>query len=266
MLYSAIVRMKKISLLSLLGLIVVLLAAIVIKTNQAKYSMTPMTNSASKQVSSPAVSSQDFDRHAYSTTETASPWVIVNKQHQLIPKAYVPANLTIPTIPLRSNITSDEKYVRSDTATALEQMVTAARAQGINLNLQSGYRSYAFQNNLYDSYVKTQGQSVADTQSARPGYSEHQTGLAADLGGTSDPSCNLEQCFDGTEEGKWLASNAYKYGFIIRYPKDKQAITGYEYEPWHVRFVGIGLSTEMHNKDITTLEEFFSVTGGTSYR
>jgi len=133
------------------------------------------------------------------------------------------------------------------------------------LNLQSGYRSYAFQSDLYNGYVRTQGLATADRQSARPGYSEHQTGLAADLGGTSAPGCNVAQCFANTIEGRWLADHAYEYGFIIRYPADKESITGYEYEPWHVRYVGVALAAEMHRRGIETLEEFFNVTGGTQY-
>jgi D-alanyl-D-alanine carboxypeptidase len=150
-------------------------------------------------------------------------------------------------------------------ATALEKMVQAAANQGVHLNLQSGYRSYSFQVSLYNGYVKQQGQADADRQSARPGYSEHQTGLAADLGGSTQPSCNVAQCFANTVEGKWLAANAYLYGFMIRYTTAKESITGYEDEPWHIRYVGTQLSTELHASGITTLEEFFGVSGGSAY-
>lgn len=207
-----------------------------------------------------------FNSKQYSTVSSDSLWVIVNKQHSLNPKTYAPANLVVPNIPLRGNITGTEKYVRADMAKALETMANDAGNQGVHLNLQSGYRSYSFQVTLYNSYVQSQGQAAADRQSARPGYSEHQTGLAADLGGTSQPSCDVEQCFDSTVEGKWLAANAYKYGFIIRYPADKEQVTGYEYEPWHVRYLGAALAGEMHSKSIETLEEFFAVNGGTTYR
>ncbi|HEV7454579.1 MAG TPA: M15 family metallopeptidase [Candidatus Saccharimonadales bacterium] len=206
-----------------------------------------------------------FDKNKYSTADKASLWVVVNKQHPLNPKTYAPDNLVVPNIPMRSNITSTEKYVRSDMGAALETMVKAAADAGIHLNLQSGYRSYSFQVTLYDGYVKQQGQTAADRQSARPGYSEHQTGLAADLGGTSLPSCNVADCFGATVEGKWLAANAYAYGFIIRYTTDKEATTGYEHEPWHIRYIGTELSTEMHAQGVETLEEFFGITGGTAY-
>lgn len=206
-----------------------------------------------------------FDKHRYSTADPASIWVIANKQHALNPKTYVPAKLVTPNIPLRSNITGDERLVSIVMESALEQMAGAAQKDGVTINLQSGYRSYNFQVNLYNSYVKSDGQTQADQESARPGYSEHQTGLAADLGGTTSPSCNVAQCFGNTPEGKWLAAHAYEYGFIVRYPADKQSVTGYEYEPWHVRYIGTDLSQEMHKQGITTLEEFFGVSGGETY-
>jgi zinc D-Ala-D-Ala carboxypeptidase len=208
----------------------------------------------------------NFNKQRYSLTIDSSLWVIVNKLRPLSPPGYVPPGLVVPAIPLRSNITGDEKYVRSDTAAALEAMATAAKQRGVTLNLQSGYRSYGFQVSLYNSYVRQQGQTQADQQSARAGYSEHQTGLAADLGGISNPGCNVAQCFADTAEGKWLAANAYRYGFIIRYPQGQQAVTGYEYEPWHVRYVGIALAAEMHDQNIPTLEAFFGLPAAPDYK
>jgi D-alanyl-D-alanine carboxypeptidase len=207
-----------------------------------------------------------FNRQLYSTASPSSLWVVVNKQRSLDPTDYKPTNLVVPAIPLRTNITNDEKYVRADNAKALKSMVDEAKQDSIHLNLQSGYRSYQFQVNLYNLYVKQQGQALADSQSARPGHSEHQTGLAADLGGTTKPSCNVEECFADTPEGKWLATNAYKYGYIIRYPKDKTGVTGYTYEPWHVRYVGTKLSEEMHQEGIETLEEFFGLPAAPDYK
>lgn len=204
-----------------------------------------------------------FDKSKYSTSDSASLWVIVNKQHQLSPKDYVPKDLTFPKISLR-NPGDDTMKQRNDSSAALEAMFGAAKKDGINLLLVSGYRSYYNQSALYNSYVKASGQAVTDRQSARAGYSEHQTGLAADLG-ASNRKCEIEQCFANTAEGKWLAANAYKFGFLIRYPLDKEDITGYEYEPWHVRFVGTNLSTEMNRLNITTLEEYFNISGGKNY-
>lgn len=181
--------------------------------------------------------------------------VLVNKQHPLNPKTYVPAKLVVPSVPLRSSITDTEKQVASVTVPSLTAMVNAARQQDVALDLQSGYRSYEFQSRLYNNFIEQQGKSYADSYSARPGYSEHQTGLAIDFGSTSNPSCNIQKCFAETDEGKWLAENAYKYGFILRYPLGKESITGYGYEPWHYRFVGNRLAQNMRIKQVKTLEE-----------
>lgn len=207
-----------------------------------------------------------LDAKKYSLDDPSSPWVVVNKLRPLSPKTYASTDLVVPNIPLRGNITPTEKYVRKETATGLEKMIADANKEGVHLNLQSGYRSYDFQVTLYNRYVQQQGQAAADTQSARPGYSEHQTGLAADLGGTSNPSCNVEACYSTTVEGKWLATNGYKYGFMVRYPEGKTAITGYTYEPWHVRYVGTELAAEMHDKNIQTLEEFFGLPAAPDYQ
>ena len=229
------------------------------------------TSSGTKKSSSQSTTSKttevpaSFDKSKYSLTDPTSIWVIANKQHPLNPKTYAPSDLVVPTIPLRSTITSTEKQVRQPMATALESMVAAAKSEGLGLNLQSGYRSYSFQVSLYNRYVQQQGQAVADSQSARPGYSEHQTGLAADLGSVSHPECDVEACFGTTPEGKWLAANAYKYGFIIRYPQNMQNITGYIYEPWHVRYIGVDLATEMHNTNVQTLEQFFGTGAAADY-
>jgi D-alanyl-D-alanine carboxypeptidase len=203
-----------------------------------------------------------FDKHQRSTTDAASLWVVVNKPLPLSPITYVPADLVNPNIPLRTK--GEEMLLRKDAATALEQLAAGAKADGYNLMLASGYRSYSFQVNLYNGYVRTQGQAAADRTSARPGHSEHQTGLAADLEPTSR-KCEVEACFGDLAEGKWLAANAYKYGFIIRYTADKIATTGYDYEPWHVRYVGTDLAAEMHTTGAETLEEFFDVPGGASF-
>lgn len=220
--------------------------------------------STSKTASPQQITPQAFNKTANSLSDPGSIWIVVNKQRPIQPKTYIP-ELVVPDITLRSNITGDERQTRPDTAAALKQMATAAKTDGITLTLESGYRSYTFQVNLYNRYVQQQGQSVADTQSARPGFSEHQTGLAADLGGVTKPNCNVEQCFADTPEGKWLAADAYMFGFIIRYPQGKDSVTGYEYEPWHVRYVGTALSKEMHDTGDQTLEEFFGLPNAPTY-
>lgn len=197
--------------------------------------------------------------HQFSLEDANSQWVIVNKDKPLSPKNYSPASLTIPAVPIRSNITDDEKQIVELASMGLNSLVSSASQQGISLDLQSGYRSYNFQKRLYDSYASQASKNAIDSYSASPGYSEHQTGLAVDLGGLSNPACNVKPCFTNTPESNWLADNSHKYGFIIRYPADKQKITGYEYEPWHLRYVGIYLATSMKSKNISTLEEYFQL-------
>lgn len=141
----------------------------------------------------------------------------------------------------------------SITQSAFNKMNADAKSLGLNLWIASGYRSYWTQNTLYNNYVAADGKEEADTYSARPGYSEHQTGLAFDLN-------SVESSFANTDEGKWVKDNCYRYGLIIRYPKGKENITGYMYEPWHLRYVGVELATKLYNNgDWITLEEYFGV-------
>lgn len=228
------------------------------KTTQKK---DTITQKQEEPVPAPAV----FDKQKYSLSDPTSNWLVVNKKRPLDPKNYAPSDLVVPGVTLRGNISSDEKYMRAEPAAALEKLFAGASAAGLQMNLQSGYRSYGFQNTLYNRYVSQQGQAVADTQSARPGYSEHQTGLAVDVGSVGHPECAVEQCFADTAEGKWLAAHAYEYGFIIRYPNGKDTVTGYIYEPWHIRYVGTELAAEMHNTGAVTMEEFFGLPPAGSY-
>ncbi|MCI8611567.1 MAG: M15 family metallopeptidase [Clostridiales bacterium] len=121
--------------------------------------------------------------------------------------------------------------VDSEAYAALQEMFRGAAAENISLEIISGYRSYSRQNTLYNNYVARDGVEAADTYSARAGHSEHQTGLAFDLN-------SLEESFGQTKEGIWLKEHCWEYGFIIRYPKGKESVTGYMYEPWHVRYIG----------------------------
>ncbi|MBQ8786270.1 MAG: D-alanyl-D-alanine carboxypeptidase family protein [Oscillospiraceae bacterium] len=135
---------------------------------------------------------------------------------------------------------------------AFHEMQTAAAELGLNLYISSGYRSYDYQAGLYQRYVDRSGQAEADRYSARPGHSEHQTGLAFDLNTISDE-------FKDTDEGKWVAENCHKYGFIVRYPEDKEAITGYMYEPWHIRYLGTDIATNVFESGLC-LEEYLGIT------
>ena len=135
---------------------------------------------------------------------------------------------------------------------ALNEMINAAKTEGVVLRMISGFRSYSTQNTLYNNYVARDGKAEADRYSARPGHSEHQTGLAFDLN-------SLEQSFENTKEGKWLAENCWKYGFIIRYPKGKESVTGYMYEPWHVRYLGKEVAKKVYESG-KCLEEYLGIT------
>ncbi|MEX1995742.1 MAG: M15 family metallopeptidase [Candidatus Saccharimonadales bacterium] len=196
--------------------------------------------------------SPNFDKDQYSVDDPTSLWAVVNKGRKL-PADYVPASQGSPNVMKKSS----GILLRFAAVSQLESLFAAAHKSNLRLVLVSGYRSYSTQSSLYAGYVARDGQAMADTYSARPGHSEHQTGLAADIGGSSR-TCELEQCFGGTAEGKWLADNSYEYGFVIRYKKGQEKLTGYSYEPWHLRFVGVQLAAQIQ-KNGQTLEQFFGL-------
>jgi len=194
-------------------------------------------------------------------TDVSSAWVFVNKKNKLSPASYVPSPLKVPNIQRTGS-----HQLRSGAANALEDMVSAARAAGAGrIGIVSGYRSYATQKALYARYVRTNGQAWADSQSARAGFSEHQTGLAADLAACSSTACGSIYSIASTSQGKWLAKNSWKYGFIVRYAKGKTSTTGYAYEPWHFRYVGKELAADYHAGKFTTLEKYFGKKAAPKY-
>ncbi|MHA7272799.1 D-alanyl-D-alanine carboxypeptidase family protein [Arthrobacter sp. TMT4-20] len=174
--------------------------------------------------------------------------VLVTKSRPLNPLNYIAPDLVY--------FPGTNYVLRRAVSANLESLFAGARNAGAPLSVVSAYRSYAEQASLYNSYVARYGQAVADTISARPGHSEHQTGLAVDVG-NANGSCGLGACFGTTAGGKWVAANAWRYGFIIRYPDGYQSTTGYTYEPWHLRYVGLPLATEMKTRGIPTLEHYF---------
>jgi len=189
-------------------------------------------------------------------TVTATPAdiaVVVNKAIML-PDGYVPPDLVEPNVPFIFTQKDEKRLMRKEAARALEEMFAGAKKDGILLAGVSGYRSYETQKSLFNYYVQTQGEETARKYSAEPGHSEHQTGLAMDVSGI-DGKCAADDCFAGTPEANWLAAHAAEYGFIIRYPKGKEAITGYAYEPWHVRYLGKDLAQKVAASG-KTLEEY----------
>ncbi|MDF2676998.1 MAG: family metallopeptidase, partial [Bacillota bacterium] len=180
--------------------------------------------------------------------------VVVNKKRYL-PEDYVPEDLVplddLPTVLENPEINQLRKVAHD----ALKLLFDSAKEDGYELKARSGYRSYNTQSSLYKSYVASNGQEAADKYSAKPGQSEHQTGLAIDITAAS-MNFQLDDTFENTEEGKWVKDNAHKYGFIVRYPKGKESITGYSFEPWHLRYVGVELAKEVFESGFT-LEEYF---------
>ena len=182
----------------------------------------------------------------------SSVWAIVNKTHP-ISTDYVPADLKIPDVATRTDKSDEERSVRTIIEEPLKTMFAAAATDGYSLIIGSGYRSATLQSVYFNSSAASIGETAANLAIARPGESEHQTGLAVDLS-TESRVCYLDNCFAETVDGQWLVNNSYKYGFILRYPADKTAITGYQYESWHFRYVGIDLATALHDSGLT-LEE-----------
>lgn len=186
--------------------------------------------------------------------------VVSNKKRPLNPVSHVPRDLVRATgLNNPSNL-----QLRAEAARALEVMSQDAQAAGITLFLHSAYRSYDRQYTLYHGYVASRGQAWADGQSARPGHSEHQLGLAADLGSVGE-GCGVLECFKDTRGGKWLAANAYKYGYILRYPNGERATVGFDFEPWHYRYVGVDVSYDMHNRGIINLEDYYELPAAPTY-
>lgn len=190
------------------------------------------------------------------TDDPASLAVIVNKQRPL-PVDYAPAAL----VPIDGGTVE----LRPEAADALAALRAAAAAAGVTPTLISGYRSAERQETVYSGWVSSMGPAGADEVSARPGYSEHQTGLAVDLGSSTRPECDLEQCFAETVEGQWLAAHAEDFGFVIRYTAANSARTGYRPEGWHLRYVGQDLIHQLHLRGAGSLEELFGLPGGPQY-
>ena len=164
---------------------------------------------------------------------------LVNKYHKL-PSNYEAKDL----VTLSKTYSSRGHKIKKAASEPLMKMIDAARADGLNLLVISGYRTERTQRGLFNNSVKRHGMDHALIYSAKPGYSEHQLGLAVDLNST-------EESFDQTKEYKWLKANSYKYGFIERYPKGKEFITGYGYEPWHYRYLGVDLATKVYTENVT---------------
>jgi len=182
--------------------------------------------------------------------------IVINKKRYLAAD-YKPNDLVIPNVRFSFDGEHEKKYMKQEAATALEELFNQANGEGIHLFAISGYRSYSTQERLFNNYSDKHGEEEANKFSARPGESEHQTGLAMDVSSQS-AGFGLVDEFGHTEEGKWVRDNAHKFGFIIRYLKDKTDITGYNYEPWHIRYVGKDVAENIYSNG-STLEEYFGL-------
>lgn len=201
------------------------------------------------------------ERVSEASSEPGSLHVLVNKATPLDPEDFEPTDLEVVEVPQDDG----GQQLSHEAANALESLFAAAESEGLSLSLVSAYRSFAYQETVYNGYVAESGQEAADAISARPGHSEHQTGLAADISFPGNNDCLLRECFAETEEGQWLAENAAGHGFIIRYPEGGTDVTGFDYEPWHLRYLGEETAEAVEESDVP-LEEYWGIPAAPDYQ
>ena len=201
----------------------------------------------------PVVCGFCFNPSLHSLAKASSQWVVVNKIRPLAPLAYTP-------------VLSSKINLAAVAAKAYDQLKAGMKKSGAGtLILNSGFRSYNTQKIVHSNQVARLGLKAGEALAARPGHSEHQTGLAADVS-ASGQGCAIQVCFAKTKAGKWLAANSWQYGFILRYPDGQTKVTGYQFEPWHFRYVGVELATEMKSLNVTVLEKFWNLPAAPSYK
>jgi zinc D-Ala-D-Ala carboxypeptidase len=227
---------------------------------------TPSPNPTSSEVQ-PTVQ-PSLSASPTATTSIDAPdslWVVVDKKRPLKPANWVPKNLVTPKFTDGAGVNPRGIQLAKPAGKAIKLMATAMKSAGAGtLALASTYRSYSSQVAVHAKDVATLGLVAGEKLAARPGYSEHQTGLAADVSAVNQ-GCVIQVCFAKTKAGKWLAVNSWQFGFILRYPDGRTATTGYQFEPWHFRFVGTELSTRMHQSGITVLEDAFGLPAAPNY-
>ena len=194
----------------------------------------------------------NLDKNPYTdtipSTNLNTNYLLVNKFNYL-DSSYIPNNLEL----LDNSYAKSGIYLVKEAKDNIERLISDAKSDGMNIRVISAYRSYTYQENLYNNYVKNDGVENADTYSARPGYSEHQTGLVVDVTKAYDDFNN----FENTDEYNWMKENASNYGFILRYPKDKENITTYSFEAWHYRYVGVELAKKIKASNLT-FDEYYT--------
>ena len=195
-----------------------------------------------------------------SISDPTSSWVLVNRRNPLSPRTFEPGDLMVP--PMSH---AGDHQLRLDAARALGAMASAVADASGRVGIDTAYRSYATQDALYDARLATRGRTWTDTWYARPGYSEHQTGLTVDLLPVGEPNCTINDCIDETPQGRWLARNSWRFGYILRYEKGYRSTVGLGFEPWHFRYVGTELARAYHEGGWHTLEGFLGEPPAPSY-
>jgi len=212
----------------------------------------------------PTLELTDYLYPRLATGFAGSEWVVVNKLRPLSPLDFEPKVRKISSSESLDNSRGLE--LRDVAATALEAMAKEMLFQGAGqMFVNSAYRSYDYQLELFVDKVEQYGEAEALVRSAKAGHSEHQTGLAVDVSVPAQ-GCAIMQCFGDTEAGKWIAENSWKFGYIVRYERDTTSITGYTYEPWHLRYVGMEIAKMYANNGIHTLEDFWGFPAAENYR
>lgn len=185
--------------------------------------------------------------------------IVVNKRRPL-PADFVPRDLVTVNVPH----TGEDPRLQKKAARAVEELFAAFTEEtGLRMRSNSAYRSFRDQQAEYKKFAQTLGESEALETTAKPGFSEHQTGLAIDIGAV-DAGCDARACFAATEHSRWLQQNAWRFGFIIRYPRGQESVTGYTYEPWHLRYVGPRLAKKIHGH-YSSLEAYFGLPPAPTY-
>lgn len=248
--------------LALLGTLLIIQAAVagpqmdLVQQQNIKWNQSESTTSRANLVT--------FDYPRMMLSQPDSVFVVVNKQRPIAPSTFAPADL----IELKNSKSLENLRGHSLSKPAAEALVAMAeemfeQGQG-QLTLNSGFRSFKVQEALFQSVVESQGKAEALLKAAKPSFSEHQTGLAADISFPSQ-GCAVMTCFGSTKAGKWITENSWKFGFIIRYESGAEAITGYSYEPWHLRYVGQEIAQLYSESGMKTLEEFWGLSAAPNY-
>lgn len=209
---------------------------------------------APKAARAPAADARPAEAPPLGTTPDPADLLVLVDRERNLPEGWAPSGMVAPTLPWATTDAVERRLLRPEAAKALDEMGFAAARDGVPIIGISAFRSQESQQQVFDRYVAQEGEAQARTFSAAPGHSEHQTGLAVDVT-SADGACPTEPCFGATPQAAWLAEHAPEYGFIVRYPAGKEAVTTYDAEPWHLRYVGVEAARAMQ-RDELTLDEY----------